>query len=632
MQALTTGILPGARCLGGDRVRFCVWAPFADSAAIHLVAPQKSSVPLQAVGDGYYGGTAEGVAPGSRYFIALGKAGRNGQNHVQRWPDPASRCQPEGVHGPSQVVDEAFKWQADNWQGLCLSRYVISEIHVGTFTPAGTLDAVIGELDRLRDSGFTALELMPVAQFPGRRNWGYDGVYPFAVQNSYGGPLALKRLVDACHQRKMALILDVVYNHLGPEGNYLEQFGPYFTDFYRTLWGRAVNFDGPESDPVRRFFIENALQWVREFKIDALRLDAVHAIYDFSARPFLKELAGAVHTTAEMQDRRIYCIAESALNDANIVRTRKENGLGLDAQWNDDFHHALHTLLTGENQGYYQDFGRLADLAKAWKEGFVYSGGYSRFRRRRHGNSSGDIPGRRLVVYSQNHDQVGNRMQGERLSTLISFEQQKLAAAQVLLAPYIPLFFMGEEYGEKAPFPYFVSHSDPALVEAVRKGRAAEFAGFQWEGTPPDPQDENTFFMARPDPSLAGGGRHKILLAFHKNLLRLRRRIGCLHRLRKTDMQVQHLEAGRVLLVRRRGPADEVCAVFHFGAAVLDCALPLPAGCWSKWLDSADTKWSGPGSMLAVHVAAHRGVSIKLALTAHSAVVFGRSIDQGPAH
>ena len=316
---------------------------------------------------------------------------------------------------------------------------MLYELHVGTFTAQGTFDAIVPHLDELKDLGITSIELMPVAQFPGDRNWGYDGVYPFAVQNSYGGPEGLKRLVNACHQRGLAVTLDLVYNHLGPEGNYLQDFGPYFTDRYRTPWGSAINFDGPESDEVRRFFIENALYWVTEFRVDALRLDAVHGIFDFSALHFLQELAAAVHEQAEQLNRRIYVIAESDLNDVRIVRSPELGGYGLDAQWNDDFHHALHTLLTGERTGYYEDFGRIQDLAKAFAEGFVYSGAYSPARRRRHGNSSKDLAAPRFVVFAQNHDQVGNR---HRLSALVSFEWLKLAAAVVLLSPFIPLLFI----------------------------------------------------------------------------------------------------------------------------------------------------------------------------------------------
>ena len=326
-----------------------MWAPLAEQVEVRLVSPREELVPLQKGERGYFSAVVAGVEPGSLYFYRL-----NGQ---QDFPDPASRFQPQGVHGPSQVVDPRFPWDDGHWSGLPLRDYVIYELHVGTFTPEGTFDAVIPYLDELKELGLTALELMPVAQFPGGRNWGYDGVFPFAVQNSYGGPEGLKRLVNACHQRGLAVVLDVVYNHLGPEGNYLANYGPYFTERYRTPWGPALNFDGPDSDEVRRFFIDNALFWGSEYHIDALRLDALHAIVDLSPQPFVAELAATVHRARERWNRKFYLMAESDLNDVRLVRSPDLGGYGLDAHWNDDFHHALHTLLTGEQTGYYADFG-----------------------------------------------------------------------------------------------------------------------------------------------------------------------------------------------------------------------------------------------------------------------------------
>ena len=407
-----------------------------------------------------------------------------------------------GVHGPSEIIDPRFPWEDDSWNGLPLSKYLLYELHVGAFTPDGTFKAIIPYLDYLLNLGITAVEIMPVAQFPGSRNWGYDGVYPYAAQNSYGGPDALKRLINACHLRGMAVVLDVVYNHLGPEGNYLWDFGPYFTDKYKTPWGPAINLDGPFSDEVRKFFIENALHWVTDFHIDALRVDAVHGMLDFSARHFLEELADVVHEQGERLARRVYVMSEGDLNDSRIIRSRDVGGYGLDAQWNDDFHHALHALLTHERSGYYGDFGELRHMIKALRDGFVYSGEYSAYRKRRHGNQSADLPARRFVVFCQNHDQVGNCAMGARLTQLVTMEGLKLAAGTVLLSPFIPLLFMGEEYGETSPFPYFVSHSDQSLVEAVRKGRREEFKAFEWPGEPPDPQAESTFMSAKVDHSL----------------------------------------------------------------------------------------------------------------------------------
>ena len=432
-----------------------------------------------------------------------------------------------------------------------LAEYIIYELHVGTFSPQGTFDGAISGLDYLCELGITAVELMPVAQFPGERNWGYDGTYPFAPQNSYGGPDGLKRLVDACHCRGLAVVLDVVYNHLGPEGNYLHSFGPYFTDRYRTPWGEAVNFDGPDSDPVRHYFIANALYWLTEYHIDALRLDAVHGIYDFSARHFLRELAETVHRQGEALGRQVHVIAESDLNDVRLINPPESGGYGLDAQWNDDFHHALWALLTGERAGYYGDFGRFSDLVKAFREGFVYSGGYSAYRRRRHGSSSAEVPASRLVVFSQNHDQVGNRLRGERSGEQLTLQQLKLAAATVLLSPYLPLLFMGEEYGESAPFPYFVSHGDAELVEAVRRGRLAEFAGFAHQGSPPDPQAEATFLSAKVDQQQRRRGDQRVLFDFYRDLIRLRRAWAPLFRPGRKNMRIVACEEERTLAVSR---------------------------------------------------------------------------------
>jgi maltooligosyltrehalose trehalohydrolase len=561
-------------------------------------------VALSRDGRGYHDGTVEAIEPGCRYLYRL--------DRQKERPDPASRYQPEGVHGPSQVVDCRFCWEDDCWSGLPLREYLIYELHVGTFTGEGTFEAIVAHLEGLKELGITAIELMPVAQFPGSRNWGYDAVYPFAVQSSYGGPLGLKRLVNACHLSGLAVVLDVVYNHLGPEGNYLGDYGPYFTDRYRTPWGRAINFDGPHSDEVRHFFIQNALSWISEFHVDALRIDAVHAIMDFSAQPFLEDLAGAVKRKAEALNRRVYLIPESALNDTRLIRSWDLGGFGLDAQWNDDFHHALHTLLTGERTGYYQDFGSIQHLVKALREGYVYSGEYSPYRQRRHGNSSRYVPAHRFVVFAQNHDQVGNRMHGERLSRLVSFEALKLAAGVVLLSPFVPLLFMGEEYGETAAFPYFTSHLDPALVEAVRQGRREEFAAFCWSGEPPDPQDEATFHQAKLDHSLRSQGDHQVLLEFHRELIRLRRATPALRHLSKEDQEVLGFEQERLLLLRRWSRRCEIAAVFQLGAKQQSVLVSLPAGRWLKQLDSAETRWSGPGATMAGEFDSRGSVSVSL--------------------
>lgn len=576
----------GATCLQSGVCHFRAWAPRASRVEVRLLVPEERLLPLQSQPNGYFAAHLPGAPPGSLYFYHLD----GGPDR----PDPASRCQPRGVHGPSQVVSSHFDWTDGGWSGLPLSEYVLYELHVGTFSPEGTFDAVIGRLAELKQLGITAIELMPVAQFPGTRNWGYDGVYPFAVQHSYGGPAGLKRLVNACHALGLAVVLDVVYNHLGPEGNYLAEFGPYFTDQYRTPWGQAINFDGPDSDETRRYFLENARQWQADFHIDALRLDAVHAIRDFSATPFLAELAADTGRRAQRLNRRFYLIAESDLNDTRLIRRPEQGGLGLHAQWNDDFHHALHALLTGERTGYYEDFGAIEHLARAYRDGLVYAGDYSPHRRRRHGNSARDLPGRRFVVCIQNHDQVGNRMMGDRLSATVSFDSLKLAAAAVVLSPYLPMLFMGEEQGETAPFQYFTSHGDAALIEAVRAGRRAEFAAFRWQGDVPDPQDEATFLRSKLSGPQSESAR--TLREFYRELFRLRRTVPALANPDETDREVVGWERQRAVMARRRAGDDESLIVLHFGEETTELVLPVPAGTWMKALDSTDPRWRGSGA------------------------------------
>jgi maltooligosyltrehalose trehalohydrolase len=581
----------GAVPLEDGRCRFTVWAPYAEGVEVLRTDFEAQPAPMGRQPEGYF--RAELAAPpGACYRYRLHLP----DGEVRDRPDPVSRSQPEGVHGPSQVVSAAFDWSADHWCGRSLPHYVIYELHVGTFSREGTFDGAIRHLDHLADLGVTAVELMPVAQFPGTRNWGYDGVHPFAVQDSYGGAQGLKRLVDACHQRGLAVVLDVVYNHLGPEGNYLKDFGPYFTDFYRTPWGEALNFDGPHSDHVRRYFIANALQWVDEFRIDALRLDAVHAILDFSARPFLEALGRAVQQRAEALNRRIHLIAESALNDTRIVRPRELGGFALDAQWNDDFHHSLRTALGEARVGYYRDYNGLADLARAWREGYVYTGQYSPFRQRAHGNASRMIPARQFVVFAQNHDQVGNRMRGERLNALVSFEQQKLAAAVVLLSPFIPLLFMGEEYGETAPFLYFVSHGDEELVAAVREGRRREFAAFEWAADPPDPQDEATFRQSVLDRTRGEEDRGRCLYSYYQALLTLRRERAELAHLSRKALTATCDHGQELLKVERVQDTAAAFLVFNFDGGPDPARIHLPAGRWHRAFDSAEARWMGPGT------------------------------------
>jgi len=564
---------------------------------------------------GYHRALVQHVGPGARYTYRLG-------DKTER-PDPASRSQPDGVHVASEVVDpRAFAWTDDAWFGLPLPASVIYELHVGTFTPEGTFDAIIPRLPDLKELGITAIEIMPVAQFPGSRNWGYDGVYPYAAQNSYGGVAGLQRLVNACHRVGIAVVLDVVYNHLGPEGNYLGEFGPYFTDRYKTPWGLAINYDGPDSDHVRHYFIENALYWLDECHVDALRLDAIHAIMDFAARPFLAELSDQVQERAEAVNRRLHLIAESDMNDPRIILPSELGGLNLDAQWADDLHHAIHSVLTGERSGYYEDFGRLEHIAAALKQGYVYTGQYAPHRKRRHGAPPRLNEGHQFVVYSQTHDQVGNRKDGDRLSALVSFEDLKLAAATMLLSPYLPMLFMGEEYAETAPFQYFTSHGDQDLIESIRKGRAEEFASFGWVGDVPDPQDEATFLRSKLNWEQRETGRHRALLAFYKALTELRRRLSPPSHLSKEHQDVTIREEAQVITVRRWWEEQQVLIVLSYASADVELVLSLPDGTWKRELDSADERWMGPGSISSDVL--QGGSGSRIALRGKSVAVYRR--------
>lgn len=578
----------GANILADEVCSFLVWAPRAADVTLQMECPRRCQVQMTPIDKGYFYCTTA-AAPRARYFYLLdGKKKR---------PDPASRYQPDGVHGPSQVCADSFEWTDSNWAGPPLTEVVFYELHVGTFTEEGTFDAIVARLPSLKSLGVTMIELMPVAQFPGERNWGYDGVYPYAVQNSYGGPDALKRVINACHNLGIGVALDVVYNHLGPEGNYFSDFAPYFTDRYKTPWGDALNFDGAGGDEVRRFFLENALHWVAEFHVDALRLDAVHAIVDLSAKRFLEELTERTTELSLRLGRKVHIIAENDRNDARSLAPPEAGGFGFDSQWNDDFHHAVHALVTGERSGYYEDFGTIHDLEKACGDGFVYSGQYSAFRRRRHGSPSADRPCYQFVVFSQNHDQVGNRAQGDRLSQMVCFEAQKLVAGLVLLSPFVPLLFMGEEYGETSPFPYFVSHEDAGLLEKVRQGRRAEFEHFAWHSEIPDPASPDTFARAKLHWDLREHGRHGQLLLYYTELLKVRKTMPALSSPSKDRNKVKVL--GReTLVIERWNESRRAALLFNFGREPVAIRDSFSPGKWQRYLDSSDEKWGGPGSLL----------------------------------
>jgi maltooligosyltrehalose trehalohydrolase len=552
-------------------VSWCVWAPLHQSVKLSVGLGQDRRLqPMLNGGNGYRTLELPSISSGQRYAFQLGDSG-------QDLPDPSSRWQPDGVHRPSAVFfPDEFEWHDSHWGGLSMQDLAIYELHVGTFTDAGTFAAIIPRLAQLKALGVTAIEIMPVAQFPGGRNWGYDGVHPYAVQNSYGGPRCLQELVDAAHKVGLGILLDVVYNHLGPEGNYLGQFGPYFTSRYHSPWGAALNFDGADSDPVRQFVIDNACQWIRDFHIDGLRLDAVQTIYDMSAFHLLAELQAAVQKTAAECGRTVIVIAESNQNDARITAPADDRGHGLDGVWSDDFHHCVHAMVTGERDGYFADFGEMDHLAKAYSDVFTYDGCYKASIRRRHGSQVIDQPRERFVVCVQNHDQIGNRASGDRIATLVSPSAQRLAAALMLISPNTPLLFMGEEYGETNPFAFFCSFEDPQLIKAVRAGRKREFQtrSTRWDGVAPDADSPSTFEHAKlswkwEDDLHRAGLRqlYQTLLSIRHSWPLFKDRANCRSRIIKTDDL-------KPLLYVARGEEEQLIAL----ANLTDEAITLPIG------------------------------------------------------
>jgi maltooligosyltrehalose trehalohydrolase len=570
--------------IGSDGgTRFEVWAPGA--GAVELVAGERRLRMIAEPG-GWHRVTTDALGAGDDYRFSL--------DGGESLPDPRSRRQPEGVLGASRVVDlEAYRWGDEGWRAPPLGSAVIYELHVGTFSPEGTFDGALGRLDALVDLGVTHVELMPVAAFSGSRGWGYDGVFPFAVHEPYGGPAGLQRFVDGCHARGIAVLLDVVYNHMGPEGNVLERFGPYFTDHYTTPWGKAINLDGPESDEVRRFVVDNALSWLRDYHIDGLRIDAIHAIVDTSATHILEEMAIRADELELELGRPLALIAESDLNDPRVVRPREVGGYGLDAQWSDDFHHALHAYLTGETQGYYADFGRLADVARALHTPFLYDGRHSRFRRRRHGRAPEGLPAWRFLGYAQNHDQVGNRAVGDRLVHRIGPELAEVVATVVLLAPWIPMLFQGEEWGASSPFQYFTSHEDAGLGEAVREGRRSEFSSFGWDPQEiPDPQAPETFERSRLRWDERERDPHSSLLDWHRRLIALRARRPELRHGRR-EAHAARCDEEQGWLTLRRG--DVLLACNFDGEQPREVpAPPSDRGGWKVTLVSPSASERGP--------------------------------------
>ena len=517
-----------------------VWAPHAQQVELVLAATGERRALTRV--DRHHHEIAQGPRPGEDYWLSLDGGPLRA--------DPRSPYQPQGVDGPSRGVDHSeFDWADHDWEGLQWPALAIYELHIGTFSAPGTFDGAIEHLDHLVELGVDAVEVMPVAEFPGTRGWGYDGVHLWAPQSSYGGPEGFKRFVDAAHARGLSVVLDVVYNHLGPAGNHLSEFGPYFTDRYSTPWGEAVNLDGPGSDGVRANICDNARMWIRDYHVDGLRLDAVHAFLDTSATHILEELASAVHVEAATLGRHVAVIAESDLNDPRLVRPVEWGGYGLDAAWSDDFHHAVHAVLTGERDGYYSDFGSVGDIAAGWADNFVYAGRYSEHRDRRHGRAAADADPARFVVALQNHDQVGNRATGDRIGHGIDAGRRRAGAALTLLAPAVPLLFQGEEWAASTPFPYFTDHQDPDLAEAVRKGRRSEFAAFGWQPEDvPDPQADETFQSAILKWDERSQTQHAETLAWYKELLALRRQIA--GQVGRGTAEAVDEEAKRVCLTR----------------------------------------------------------------------------------
>jgi len=576
---------PGLRINGKGLAEFTVWAPKAKFAEINI--PEKNlRLPLTQDDFGHWTIQTNQLKEGDRYQVVLDK-------QTER-PDPASLSQPEGVHGVSEAIDlSSFKWTDQNWKTPALDDYIIYELHTGTFSPEGTFAGIEKKLDHLIDLGITAIEIMPVAQFPGTRNWGYDGVGPYAVQNSYGGAHGLQQLVDTCHSRGIAVILDVVYNHIGPEGNYLNDFGYYFTSKYSTPWGDALNFDDAHCDAVRTYFIQNTLMWFKDFHIDALRLDAVHAIKDLSPVHLLRQLKIETDRLSAQTSRQHYLIAEVDLNDPKFINPLEKQGFGMDAQWIDEFHHALRTTAGEPATGYYSDFKGITHLAKSYQDAYVYDGQYSPHRKKFFGLKAEDNPGNQFIVFSQNHDQTGNRMLGERTSQIHNFEMQKLLAGAVLTAPYIPMLFMGEEWSETNPFLYFVSHTDPQLAEAVRKGRKAEFADFHAEGEAPDPMSTDTFENSRLQWNLLNEAAHHTMFRYYKALIELRKHHPVLKRLDRGNLQVKFHEEQNTLAIHRWQDDKHLVCLMNFSGISRLISLPQLEKSWKTLLFSGDKQWNG---------------------------------------
>lgn len=546
----------GANLINKNEVTFRVFA--YNKQKVSLVAKYNGKtevIPLEQEEEHIHSIILKGVGPGLLYKYRLDEGD---------YPDPYSYYQPQGVHGFSQVIDhKAYQWHDQNWKGIDPERLVIMEIHPGTFSATGDFQGIVSKLDYLQQLGITTIELMPIAQTPGRWNWGYDGVNLFSVNHNYGTPDDLKHLVDSCHQRGIAVILDVVYNHFGPEGNYPPMFGPYLTEKHKTPWGPAVNFDDHLSYYIRKFVLDNVRYWLELYHIDGLRLDAVHVIKDSSPLHILQEISLIAKNLSREYKIPKLVIAESDENNTRLIEPLDQGGYGVDAQWMDDFHHVIHTSLTGENKGYYMDYGKLEDLEKTYTN-YLYTGQYSRYWGRKRGTDGSSRPGKQFVVALQNHDQVGNRAYGERISTLIDFPLLKASAGLVLFSPYIPLIFMGEEYGEQNPFLFFTDYQDPGLKKAVSRGRKEEFKQFRWIDVP-DPHDPETFYRSKLTPISCWKEENHHLFNFYRDMIKLRLSHPVLQRLDKKNLKVAVDSKNRLVQVTRLRDDISLTALFNLG-------------------------------------------------------------------
>jgi maltooligosyltrehalose trehalohydrolase len=602
---------PGVTFDNRGNCTFTLWAPLKNKIELKIVSPEEEKYLMQKNVWGYWTVTVP-FLHGTKYVYRI-------DDELER-PDPASFSQPHGVHGASEVIHADFKWTDGEWKGKVLDELVIYEIHTGTFSEEGTFNGIVSRLPYLKELGINAIEIMPVAQFPGQRNWGYDGVYPFAIHSSYGDAISLKHLVNEAHRFGIAVILDVVYNHMGPDGSYLRDFAPYFTDCYKTPWGDALNFDGPYCDGVRNYFISSALRWLDEFHIDGLRMDAVHAMWDNSAVHIIKELQDNVRLLENKTGRKKVLIAELDLNNTRYIDPIEKGGYGLDGQWIDEFHHALHSVLTGETDGYYSDFGSVKHLENAFRNTYVYNHIYSEHRKKIFGMEVRNNPYSQFVVFSQNHDHIGNRPVGDRLSNCLPFESLKLAAAAVLLSPYVPMLFMGEEYAEKNPFMYFVHHENNEVAKSVSEGRKKEFSYFNFKDEFPDPQSEEVFLSSKLSWSCERDDASKVMLAFYKHLIAFRKNYPAMLSRERGSMHV-HESQGTILSFERIHQGAHLMIALNFGKEkqriVNNTGIAL-----SKLFDSSDHVWNGSGGGSCTAI----GIDNSIDMNPLSAVIYEKNV------